>query len=103
MGRGLLAPATRTAMRADAEATAAPARAPYGLGVQVVDLLGRQAIGHPGRYLGFRSLVRYLLADGVSIAVLTNENSVDPAATARTLPRIVLPARVDCPTCPELR
>lgn len=103
-GRDVLGRATRAAMRADALATAAlGARIPYGLGIQVERLLGREAVGHTGRLLGFRSFVRYLPDEGISIAILMNENGVDPAPIARSLLRLVLPARPDCPTCPEVR
>lgn len=103
-GRDVLGRATRAAMRADASATAAlGARVPYGLGIQVVRLAGREAVGHTGRLLGFRSLVRYLPAERLSIAVLINENAVDPEPIARSLLRLVLPPRPNCPGCPEIR
>lgn len=103
-GRDVLGRATRAAMRADALATAAlGARVPYGLGIQVAQILGREAVGHTGRLLGFRSLVRYLPDEGISIAILMNENGVDPAPIARSLLRLILPARPDCPSCPEVQ
>ena len=33
---------------------------PYGLGVQAVEIDGRAALGHSGRLLGFRSVMRWL-------------------------------------------
>lgn len=88
----VLSEAMQQAMIGDAVATAAlGARVPYGLGIQVVTLTGRTAIGHSGRYLGFRNVVRYLPAEGVTIAVLTNQGVADPARVAAALLRIVLP------------
>ena len=63
----------------------------YGLGVQVTTLDRRPALGHTGRLAGFRSLVRYLPADGITIAVLTNEANTDPTIIAKALLRIVSP------------
>jgi CubicO group peptidase (beta-lactamase class C family) len=63
----------------------------YGLGVQVTTLDRRPALGHSGRLAGFRSLVRHLPADGITIAVLTNEANHDPTIIARALLRIVSP------------
>ena len=45
---------------------------PYGLGVQTVAVDGWPALGHSGRFLGMRGVVRYLPDVGVAIAVLTN-------------------------------
>ena len=66
-------------------------RVGYGLGVQVTTLDRRPALGHTGRLAGFRSLVRHLPADGITIAVLTNESNNDPTIIARALLRIVSP------------
>ena len=38
-------------------------RVPYGLGVQAFPIIGRFAVGHSGRLLGFRSAVRHLPAE----------------------------------------
>ena len=57
----VLAPMTRVGMLVDVAATGArKATLPYGLGVQSVDIAGRRALGHTGRLLGFRSIVRWL-------------------------------------------
>jgi CubicO group peptidase (beta-lactamase class C family) len=69
-------------------------RVPYGLGVQMIDLAGHPTLGHSGRFLGFRSLVRWLPDEGVAIAVLTNQSRTDPAPIASTLIRIALGTRV---------
>jgi D-alanyl-D-alanine carboxypeptidase len=50
---------------------------PYGLGVQVTRIGGRLTYGHSGRLLGFRGELRYLPADGVAIAIVTNQNRTD--------------------------
>jgi D-alanyl-D-alanine carboxypeptidase len=66
-------------------------KVPYGLGVQVTKLDGRPALGHSGRLAGFRSVVRYLPREGITIAVLTNEAKQDPTIIAKALLRIVSP------------
>ncbi|MFL5777811.1 MAG: serine hydrolase domain-containing protein [Chloroflexota bacterium] len=88
----VLRPETRAAMLADVARTKrVHARVPYGLGVQVVSMDGRTAIGHSGRMSGFRSVVRWLPAEGITVAVLTNQNRADPAAVAAALVRMVAP------------
>jgi D-alanyl-D-alanine carboxypeptidase len=83
---------TVRAMIADARKTAKfRPKIGYGLGVQVTTLDGRPAIGHSGRLAGFRSVVRYLPSEGITIAVLTNEAKQDPTVIARALLRIVSP------------
>ena len=83
---------TVRAMVGDARKTARfRPRIGYGLGVQVTTLDGRPALGHTGRLTGFRSLVRHLPGDGITIAVLTNEASNDPTIIAKSLLRIVSP------------
>jgi D-alanyl-D-alanine carboxypeptidase len=91
-GGTVLSADMRQAMVDDAAATAAMrARVPYGLGIQVTSIDGRPALGHSGRYVGFRGVARYLPEEGVTIAVLTNQGSRDPARIAAALLRIVLP------------
>ena len=63
----------------------------YGLGVQVTTLDGRPALGHSGRLVGFRSVVRHLPDEEITIAVLTNESNTDPTIIAKSLLRIVSP------------
>lgn len=64
---------------------------PYGLGVQVVEIDGRRAVGHSGRLLGFRSVMRYLPDHEVAGVVLTNQSRTDPAVILRALLRIAIP------------
>ena len=88
-------------MIGDAAATKAlGARIPYGLGIQVVPLDGRAALGHSGRYLGFRNVVRYVPTAGVTIAVLTNQGTYDPSRIATSLLRIVAPKPTVAPASP---
>jgi D-alanyl-D-alanine carboxypeptidase len=63
---------------------------PYGYGTQVLEIDGLRTVGHSGRLLGFRSVVRYLPDQGVSIAVLTNQSRTDPTPIVRSLLRIAL-------------
>ena len=87
----VLSPDTVRVMLDDV-ATTAPFKpiVAHGLGVQVVTIDGRRAIGHTGRLAGFRSVVRSLPDDGITIAVLTNQTRLDPSLIARSLLRVVL-------------
>ena len=90
---------TVRAMIAEARKTARfHPRIGYGLGVQVTTLDGRPALGHSGRLVGFRSLVRHLPDEEITIAVLTNESNTDPTIIARSLLRIVSPPPEPTPT-----
>ncbi len=91
--RGEVLPAAvQAAMVADAELTQAMAAGVgYGLGIRVLSLDGRRALGHSGRFLGFRSVVAYVPEAGVSIAVLTNQGSYDPAKIATRLLKVAAP------------
>jgi D-alanyl-D-alanine carboxypeptidase len=76
------------------------AEVPYGLGIQALPIDRRVALGHSGRFLGFRNVVRDLPVDGVTIAVLTNQGARDPSRIASRLLRVVLgppPGRPDRP------
>ena len=88
-GGKVLAAQLQLEMIGDAAYTRAlRARIPYGLGIQRVTINGRAALGHSGRYVGFRNVVRYLPAEGVTIAVLTNQGVVDPTVVAASLLKI---------------
>ena len=92
-GGDVLSPESFRAMIDDAKVTARfRPTIPYGLGVQLVALDGRAAYGHTGRLIGFRSVVRHLPAEGITIAVLTNEGNQDPSRIARALVRVLLKA-----------
>jgi D-alanyl-D-alanine carboxypeptidase len=91
-GGRVLGPAMQATMVGDVAATATlKPRLPYGLGIQALPIAGRRALGHSGRFLGFRNVVRYLPGEGVTIAVLTNQGVKDPAKIAEALLKIVLP------------
>ena len=100
-GGSVLAPMTRVGMLVDVAATGArKATLPYGLGVQSIDIAGRRALGHTGRLLGFRSIVRWLPSEGVAIAVLTNQSRTDPGPIADSLLRLALTPVVAPPVAP---
>lgn len=75
---------------------------PYGLGVQAVELDGRPTLGHSGRLLGFRSVVRWLPDEAISIAVMTNQSRTDPAVIAAEVMDTILGAGEAC-ACPGVR
>jgi len=63
---------------------------PYGYGTQVVEIDGLRTLGHSGRLLGFRSAMRYVPDQGVSIAVVTNQSRTDPGPIVRLLLKLAL-------------
>jgi D-alanyl-D-alanine carboxypeptidase len=90
-GGALLQPPALGAML-DVAATAKYRYAvPYGMGVQQYVMDGRVAYGHGGRLMGARAAIRYLPAEGVTIAVVINTDRGDPAAIAASLLKIALP------------
>ena len=66
---------------------------PYGLGVQVLSFAGRVSYGHSGRLVGTRSVVRWFPAEGIAIAIVTNQSRFDLAALLVDLLSIVAPDR----------
>jgi len=102
-GGDVLAPESLAAMVDVAATAAVKSRIPYGYGVQVIDIDGRRTIGHSGRLLGFRSVVRYLPDQGVSIAVLTNQSRTDPGPILRSLLRLALTPLDDTCRCRQHR
>jgi D-alanyl-D-alanine carboxypeptidase len=74
--------------------------AAYGYGVQAFSIDGHPALGHSGRLLGFRSVVRHFPVDGLTIAVLTNQSRADPAVILRALLAGAQPVPWTCPLCP---
>ena len=89
-GEVLSSPIQKAMLDDLARTRALHARITYGLGIQLVALDGHPALGHSGRYLGYRNVVRYLPTEGVTIAVLTNQGTVDPAVVAASLVKLVL-------------
>jgi D-alanyl-D-alanine carboxypeptidase len=99
-GGRLLSPASLTAMVADVAVTAPfKPSIPYGLGVQAATVDGRPTLGHSGRLLGSRTVVRWLPDQGMAIAVLTNQSRNDPNLVARALLRVVLGTPIECSSC----
>ncbi len=74
-------------------------RVPYGLGVQAFPIAGRLALGHSGRLLGFRSAVRHLPSESLTIAVLTNQSRADPGVIVNDLLAIVFAPEPPCFRC----
>lgn len=74
---------------------------PYGLGVQALEINGRRTLGHSGRFLGFRAVVRYLPKNEVTIAVLTNQSRADPAVIVADLLRFVVAPPEPCGRCAQ--
>ena len=89
-GGEVLRPEYLAAMIDADSTTALKSTIPYGYGTQVVEIDGHRTLGHSGRLLGFRSAIRYLPDQGVSIAVVTNQSRTDPATIVRNLLRIAL-------------
>ena len=90
----VLSPTTYRTMIEDSKYTKAMrATVTYGLGVQVITIERQKTLGHSGRYVGFQNAVRYLRGPGISIAILTNQNTYDPAVLMRRLIRIVAPVK----------
>jgi D-alanyl-D-alanine carboxypeptidase len=99
-GGSVLTPGSFVAMVTDAQRTAAfKPSIPYGLGVQEATIDGRPTLGHSGRLLGSRSVVRWLPNEGIAIAVVTNQSRNDPGLVARALLRVVLGTPVPCTGC----
>lgn len=100
-GGSVLRPETVASMVDDATVTTVlKSSVPYGLGVQVVTIDGRQALGHSGRLLGFRAVMRWLPAEGIAVAVMTNQSRTDPNVLVRDLLRSVIGVPPPCPECP---
>jgi CubicO group peptidase (beta-lactamase class C family) len=76
--------------------------AAYGLGVQLVQVAGHPALGHSGRFLGARAVVRWLPDLQVAVAVLTNQSRSDPSPILADLLKLALRPQSDCITCPAL-
>ncbi|MGP1674184.1 MAG: serine hydrolase, partial [Candidatus Limnocylindrales bacterium] len=97
-GGDVLRPTSLAAMLDVSDAGRYKPSVPYGLGAQIFDIDGRRTYGHSGRLLGFRSATRYLPADGVAIAVLTNQSRTDPAGIVRSLLKVALADPTPSPT-----
>ncbi len=102
-GGAVLDPTSVAAMVGDVALTADKSPSiPYGLGVQALTFDGHPTLGHSGRLLGFRAVVRWLPTERVAIAVVTNQSRADPSVIARSLLRLALsPAMGGCLECRE--
>jgi hypothetical protein len=69
--------------------------------VQVVTIDGRPTLGHSGRLLGFRAVMRWLPDQGIAVAILTNQSRTDPNLLIRDLLRTVLGVPPLCASCPQ--
>lgn len=99
-GGGVLRPESRVAAIADVQITAPfKPSIPYGLGVQAATVDGRPTLGHSGRLLGSRSVVRWLPNEGIAIAVLTNQSRADPNLVVRELLRVAFGTPPECASC----
>ena len=97
----VLTPVSLSAMVADVAMTEPfKPSIPYGLGVQAATVDGRPTLGHSGRLLGSRTVMRWLPNQGIAIAVLTNQSRNDPNLVARALLRVVLGTPLECTGCP---
>lgn len=90
---------TATMLASVADTAAYRPRIPYGLGVQEFPIKGRLALGHSGRLLGFRTAVRHIPSEALTIAVLTNQSRADPAVIVNDLLSIVFAPGPPCLRC----
>ena len=102
-GGDVLSRDSREAMVADIIRTAgyAPGVA-YGLGVQSVTIGGHPTLGHSGRFLGARAVVRWLPRERIAIAVLTNQSRTDPNRLLTSLLKLALQPQPDCLSCADV-
>ena len=102
-GGDALEPASRDAMVADSTLTAKyHPTIPYGLGVQSVQVGGQRALGHSGRFLGTRVVVRWLPDSRIALAVLTNQSRRDVNVVLADLLKVALQPQPDCGACPPI-
>ena len=99
-GGTALSPGARAEMIGDVVRTAPykPTVA-YGLGVQSVRIAGHPTLGHSGRFLGARSVIRWLTDEHVAIAVVTNQSRTDTNVLLADLLKLALRPQPDCITC----
>ena len=102
-GGDLLDRTSRDAMVADIARTARykPGVA-YGLGVQSVTVDGRPTLGHSGRFLGARAVMRWLPRERIAIAVLTNQSRSDPNVILASLLKLAFQPQSDCRSCTDV-
>jgi D-alanyl-D-alanine carboxypeptidase len=96
-GGAVLGPMMTSTMIAHALRPSADPRRPYGYAVHATPIDDHSSLGHSGRYLGVRGVVRHFPVDGLTIAVLTNQSRTDPGLILLELLRIAVPAQADAP------
>jgi D-alanyl-D-alanine carboxypeptidase len=102
-GGDLLGQDARDAMVGDIARVARYApRVAYGLGVQSVVVAGHPTLGHSGRFLGARAVVRWLPRERVGIAVLTNQSRTDPNPVLASLLKLAFQPQSDCLSCADV-
>ena len=100
-GGNVLSDGSRASMIEDIARTARLKPAiPYGLGVQGIPVGGRSALGHSGRFLGSRAVMRWLPAERMAIAVETNQSRTDPALLLADLAGLAFTPPPSCVACP---
>ena len=102
-GRVLGPTGTATLLSGFTKTTAYLPGVAYGYGIQALSIDGHASLGHSGRLLGFRGVVRHFPIDGLTIAVLTNQSRADPGVVLRALLAVALPTAPACPACPRPR
>jgi D-alanyl-D-alanine carboxypeptidase len=97
-GGEVLDPASTAAISADVAATAPfKPRLPYGLGAQAVTVDGLATLGHSGRLLGARAVMRYFSLSGISIAIVSNQSRTDLTPLVARLALIAVPGAIAPP------
>ncbi len=100
-GGNVLSDGSRASMIEDIARTARLKPAiPYGLGVQGIPVAGRSALGHSGRFLGSRAVMRWIPAERMAIAVETNQSRTDPALLLADLAGLAFTPPPSCVACP---
>jgi D-alanyl-D-alanine carboxypeptidase len=102
-GGDVLTRDSRDAMVSDISRIAAyDPRIAYGLGLQSVLVNGRATLGHSGRFLGARAVVRWLPQERIGVAVLTNQSRTDPSKVLSSLLRLAFEPQSDCLSCADI-
>jgi D-alanyl-D-alanine carboxypeptidase len=90
-GGSVVSPAALLAMVDTTESDRLGPGAAYGLGLQRMSLGIRRTWGHSGRLGGFRTAMRYVVGEGVTVVVLTNQDRWDPDRIVRALLDVAMP------------
>ena len=63
---------------------------------------GGPTLGHSGRFLGARAVVRWFPRERIAIAVLTNQSRTDPNRVLASLLKLALQPQPDCLSCADV-